>query len=190
MMVKLVQMKFVAAALVSSFLGMALAGSSRSLGGVLFLVAVFLCVLGARDKLPPRTGAGSRGPDRFAGLGALVAIASVSLFGHKVTANSSETLEALSLIVAPTAGLATMWWAGHTFYNDRLRWVPTMIGMGWVAIIGIALMVAGWQSNRGLARFETVAAGVGCTLAFTLCASGLIGAVSQARARASQAPGS
>lgn len=180
-MIKLVQMRFIVAALASSFLGMALAGSARTIGGLLFLLALVLSVLGARDKLPPRTGAGNRGPDRFAGLGALVAIGSVSLFGHKVTANSKETLDALSLIVAPTAGLATVWWAGHTFYRDRLRWVPTMVGMGWVFIMGVALLIAGWQSNRGLSRFETVAAGVGCMLAFALCASGLIGAVSRAR---------
>ncbi len=182
MMVKLVQMRFIAGALVSSFVGMAVAGSSRGFGGLLFLLAIGLCVLAARDTLPPRTGAGNRGPDRFAGLGALMALGSVSLFGHKVTANSAETLDALSLIVAPTAGLATVWWAGHTFYRDRLRWMPTVIGMGWVFIMAVALLIAGWQSNRGLARIETVAAGVGCMLAFTLCASGLIGAVSQARA--------
>lgn len=179
---KLMQMRFIASALLASFLGMAVAGSARTLGGLLFLVAIALSVAGTRDTLPPRTGAGEKGPDRFAGLGALISIAAVSLFGHKVTANSAETLDALSLIVAPTAGLATVWWAGHTFYRDRLRWVPTMIGMGWVFIIGVALLIAGWQSNRGLARFETVAAGVGCVLAFTLCASGLLGAVSRARA--------
>ncbi len=172
--------RIVLAALGCSFFAMLIANVTRPLAAILFAAAVAFCAAAT-----PRTIESVVGPDRLAALAAHVAMASVAIFGVTVALNTEVSLDALSIVVAPTSGLATVWWIGHTHYRDRLRWVPTLVGAGWIFVLGIALTVATFAADNLAAAAGTLLAGLGSLMAFCLIVAGVIGGISRARSRRS-----
>lgn len=122
---------------------MALSSTSITVGRLLFAAAVVLAAIGGW-----KTNRSMLGPDRLAAVGATLALAGAAVYGaSEITFVESEQWEGLSFFVAPTSGLATVWWLGHTRFTDRARWVVSLIGAGWTFIAGLVFAIYAVQSR-------------------------------------------
>lgn len=171
-------LRFVVAALLGAFFGLATASPSTTLSTIFFVAAAVAGLIAASH-----TAAELTGPDRLGGIGANLAATGATVFGASAVQSVGPGWPGLSIVVAPLGGLAAVWWLAHDRYDDNPRWLVSLIGAGFGGFFGFTSVLIAALNQRdevtAIHRFGFAVAGM---LLFASTVVTVVGAVGFLRA--------
>lgn len=172
--------RFVIAALLGAFFGLATANPSTTLSTLFFVGAAAAGLIAASHTARELTG-----PDRFGGIGANLAATGATVFGAAAVQSVGPGWPGLSIVVAPLGGLAAVWWLAHDRYDDNPRWLVSLIGAGFGGFFGFTSVLIAALNQRdevtAIHRFGFAAAGVTLFASTAITVIGAIGFLRAAR---------
>ncbi len=170
--------RFVVAALLGAFFGLATANPSTTLSTVFFVGAAVAGLIAASHTATELTG-----PDRLGGIGANLAATGATVFGAAAVQSVGPGWPGLSIVVAPLGGLAAVWWLAHDRYDDNPRWLVSLIGAGFGGFFGFtSVLIAALNQRDEVTAIHRVGFAVAGLALFASTAITVVGAVGFLRA--------